>query len=159
MTTPPALKFECFEIATENDFNEVFPLLQQLALLEFSEEDFEKISQKKSWAQYQLSMNEGYKLYAAKTTTECIATFGIRILNDPLNTGKPYAQINNLIVEEDYRGIGIGTELFLRIDKLAKKNGCTNIFLTILKSNKKGRKFYESVDFKAPIAEMMIKEI
>ena len=112
-------KFKTFEVTTENEFLEVFPLLKQLAKLEFSEEESAKISSKKSWGQYQLSLKEGYRLYAAKNSSETIAVFGIRIMNDPLNTGKPYAQINNLVVDEDYRNLGIGKELFTTADNYA----------------------------------------
>jgi GNAT superfamily N-acetyltransferase len=152
-------KFKTFEVTTENEFLEVFPLLKQLAKLEFSEEESAKISSKKSWGQYQLSLKEGYRLYAAKNSSETIAVFGIRIMNDPLNTGKPYAQINNLVVDEDYRNLGIGKELFIRIGSLAKKSGCKDIFLAVLKTNRKGKKFYEKVGFNSPVAEIMLKEI
>jgi len=152
-------KFDIFEVTSEDEFREAFLLLIQLAKLEFSEEENSKISLKKSWVQYQLSLEQGYQLYVAKSSTETLATFGLRVMNDPLNTGKPYAQINNLVVEEDYRGLGIGKELFIRIDKLAKKNGCADIFLAVLKTNKKGKKFYEEVGFNSPIAEIMLKAI
>ncbi len=159
MTNTVTPKFELFEVTTESEFAEAFLLLKQLAQLEFSEEENSKISLKKSWAHYQLSLRQGYQLYVAKNSTELLAVFGLRVMNDPLNTGNPYAQINNLVVEEDYRGLGIGKELFIRIDKLAKKNSCEDIFLAVLKSNKKGKKFYEKVGFNSPIAEIMLKAI
>lgn len=155
--SPP--RFELYDVTSEDEFADVFPVLKQLAVMEFSEDDQAKITSKKVWLQYMAAQEQGYKLYAVRNNTECLAVFGARIMNDPLNLGKPYLQINNLVVEEDYRGIGIGTELFSRIDKLAKKLGCESVFLAVLKTNKKGRKFYETVGFNAPVADIMIKDM
>lgn len=133
---------------------ESFPLLRQLIAIENPES---KTTKSTSWRQYQKAMKEGYSLYAARTSAEIIALVGIRILNDPFDT-KPYAIINNLVVEEDYRGMGIGTDVLEQAEKIAKKNKASSVIVNVLKSNKKAKKLYLSLGLN-PIADLMYKEL
>lgn len=148
------IKFKLTPIKTEDDFMEAFPLLRQLIAIENPES---KTTKSTSWRQYQKAMKESYFLYAAKTSAEIVALVGIRILNDPFDT-KPYAIINNLVVEEDYRGMGIGTDVLEQAEKIAKKNKASSVIVHVLKSNKKAKKLYQSLDL-TPIADLMYKEL
>ena len=102
-------------------------------------------------------MSENFYLYAAKNPHETLALVGIRILNDPFDS-KPYAIINDLVVEEDYRGMGIGTEVLKQAVQIAKKKKVSGIIINVLKGNKKAKKLYQSLGLDA-IAEIMYKDL
>jgi ribosomal protein S18 acetylase RimI-like enzyme len=152
---PP--RFELYEVTSEDEFVEIFPLLNQLGHIE-TPETIESLTQQKSWAQYQSAMLQNYRLYMAKSTTEVLGVVGIRICDDPMNNGKPYALINNLIVEEDYRGLGIGTDILERSELVAKKHKCDLTILAILNGNKQAKKLYEDNGY-SQVSQLMIKEI
>lgn len=153
----PTPKFELYEVTTEDEFAEVFPLLQQLGRLE-TPETIEDLTLAKSWAQYQKSYEKDYRLYAAKNTTEVLGVAGLRICDDPLNNGRPCGLINNLVVEEDYRGLGIGQDILERVELVAKKYKCDMTMLWSLQGNKQNKKLYEDNGYNH-IFNMMVKEI
>ncbi|QUH26098.1 GNAT family N-acetyltransferase [Serpentinicella alkaliphila] len=49
---------------------------------------------------------------------------------------------------ENYRGMGIGKQLFLKLDEWAMKNGITRLELTVMKHNESAMKLYENKGFK-----------
>ena len=102
ITDIPTPRFELYEVTTEDEFAEVFPLLKQLGQLE-TPETIESLTIKKSWGQYLKSREQNYRLYMAKSTTEILGVLGLRICDDPLNNGKPYAVINNLVIVDCFR--------------------------------------------------------
>lgn len=153
----PTPRFELVVIETEDQFAEVFPVLKQLSIIE-TPESADKLTPKKSWEQYLVAYDQGYRLYAARSSTEVLGAVGIRVCYDPLNDGKPYALINNLVVEEDYRGIGIGSIILTRAESLAKKDKATHAVLAILTSNKQAKKLYEELGYSI-VSHLMIKEI
>lgn len=152
---PP--RFELYEITTEEEFAEAFPVLKQLAVIEMPE-TVDSLTPKKAWGQYQASIEQSYHLYIAKNTNEVLGVVGLRVCNDPLSNGKPYAIINNLVVEEDYRGLGIGTDMLERVELIAAKYKCDMCLINFLKNNKKAKEIYEAVGYNY-IANMMVKEI
>jgi len=157
MTDIPAPKFELYEVTTEDEFAEVFPVLKQLAAIE-TPETVELLTLQKSWDQYQKSYTQNYRLYVAKSTTEVLGVAGLRVCDDPINNGKPYGIINNLVVEEDYRGLGIGTDILERVELVAKKEKCDLCMIVFLKNNKKAKDLYEENGY-SHVANMMVKEI
>ncbi len=152
---PP--RFELYEVTTEDEFIEIFPVLKQLGQLE-TPETLESLTIKKSWDQYLKSREQNYRLYMAKSTTEILGVVGLRICDDPLNNGKPYAIINNLVVEEDYRNLGIGTDILERAELVAQKEKCDLCTISFLNGNKDAKKLYENLGYSS-ISQIMIKEI
>ncbi len=157
ITDIPTPRFELYEVTTEDEFAEVFPLLKQLGQLE-TPETIESLTLTKSWDQYQKSYHQNYRLYVAKNTSEVLGIVGLRVCHDPLGNGKPYGVINNLIVEEDYRGLGIGTDILERVELVAAKFKCDICLINFLKNNKKAKEIYETSGYNY-VANMMVKEI
>jgi len=157
MTDIPAPKFELYEVTTEDEFVSVYPVLKQLAVLE-TPETAELLTVEKSWDQYQKSFEQNYRLYMAKSTTEVLGVVGLRVCDDPINNGKPYGIINNLVVEEDYRDLGIGTDMLERVELVAKKYKCDMVTISFLTSNKPAKKLYENLGY-SHVSHLMIKEI
>lgn len=157
-TSPiPALRFDLVEITTDEQFAKAFPVLRQLSIIE-TPEVAEILTEKKAWEQYLSAYEQGYRLYAAMGSNEVLGTVGVRVCYDPLNDGKPYAIINNLVVEEDYRGLGIGRDMLARAEVLVKKEKVTHTLLAILTGNKDAKKLYEELGYSV-VSQLMIKEI
>lgn len=153
----PTPRFELLEITTDDEFAAVFPVLQQLSIIE-TPEVAATLTLKKSWEQYLTAYEQGYRLFAAKGTGEILGAVGLRVCHDPLNDGKPYAIINNLVVEEDFRGLGIGRDIIARTEAIAKREKVTHTILAVLVGNKKTKHLYEELDY-STVSQLMIKEI
>ena len=156
-TSLPIPRFDLVEITTDEQFAAAFPVLRQLSLIE-TPEVAEILTEKKAWEQYLKAYEQGYRLYAARNANEVLGTVGVRVCYDPLNDGKPYAIINNLVVEEDFRGLGIGRDMLGRIETFSKKEKVTHTILAILNGNKKAKHLYEECGY-STVSQLMIKEI
>lgn len=156
-TAIPPIKFDLNEVKTEKQFADVFPVLKQLSEIE-TPEIAPTLTLAKCYAQLTQARSEGYQLYAAQTSSETIGAVGVRICNDPINDGKPYAIINNLVIEEDYRGLGLGTDILARAEMIAKKQKANYISLLVVNGNKKNKQFYEEQGY-SHVCNLMIKEI
>lgn len=160
MTTSPSItapRFDLVEIVSEAEFADAFPILRQLGQIE-TPETIEALTIKRAWSQYETAREQSYSLYAARNKNEVLGVVSLRICDDPLNNGKPYAVINNLVVEEDYRGLGIGSDMLERIEQIAAKKKCDLAIIDTLKSNKKAKQMYEESGY-SHITNRLVKEI
>lgn len=51
--------------------------------------------------------------------------------------------IDDLCIDENARGLHVGTEIYEYVTKYAKEIGCYNLTLNVWECNKNARKFYE----------------
>ena len=56
--------------------------------------------------------------------------------------------IDDLCVDEDTRGMHIGTKLYNHVIDFARKSGCYNVTLNVWAGNDGEMKFYERIGFK-----------
>ena len=68
--------------------------------------------------------------------------------NDPVIADHSELYIDDLCVDENCRGKGIGTELYRTICCYAKQRHCHNVTLNVWSDNKSALKFYESLGLK-----------
>ena len=61
---------------------------------------------------------------------------------------KPYGLLEDVFVEEEYRGKGIGKELVKRVIEKAKELGCYKLIATSRFGREIVHKFYENLGFK-----------
>ncbi len=59
----------------------------------------------------------------------------------------PFMIIENVIVSESHRGMGIGRMMFMRIEEIARENNCYYIFFVSGEKRSGAHKFYESLGF------------
>lgn len=71
--------------------------------------------------------------------------FCIYFYNFSTFQGKGGIHVEDIYVDEEYRGRGFGKMLFKEIFKRAKENDCGRIEWTCLKWNEPSKKFYESM--------------
>ena len=62
--------------------------------------------------------------------------------------GKPYAYLEGLVVDKDFRQKGIGTALLAKLVELAKSKGCYKFVGTSRFTNEDVHHFYEKSGFK-----------
>ncbi len=60
-----------------------------------------------------------------------------------------YLEIDNFVVDINFRSKGIGEKLILEIEKIAKNENCNAIMLDAYLENKKGHSFYNKFGFEA----------
>jgi len=60
----------------------------------------------------------------------------------------PNAEILNLFVSEDYRGLGIGAQLMDKVIEVCNENDIENLTLEVRMSNKYAIKLYKEIGFK-----------
>ena len=82
----------------------------------------------------------GYKMVAAYHDKKCIGISGYWIATK-IYSGK-YLEIDNLVVDENYRSKGIGKKLCAFILKIAKKSGCETVMLDAYAENSPAHRFY-----------------
>ncbi len=66
-------------------------------------------------------------------------------LGDNVLTDIKTLYIDDLCVDENARGLGIGRALYEYVTDFARQNGCYNITLNVWEGNDSARRFYESV--------------
>lgn len=64
---------------------------------------------------------------------------------DPLLTSMKRAYINDIVVAEEYRRLGVGTALYRETERIAKSCGAKQIFLTVWAFNEAAQRFYEKL--------------
>ena len=60
----------------------------------------------------------------------------------------PIMYIEDIYVEEEYRAMGIGKELYQHVQKIAKNKGCKRIELMVWEFNKNALTFYQCMGMK-----------
>ncbi len=89
---------------------------------------------------------EGLKLTFSDNGQE-IARVRIYFISNDLHP-QPYALIEDLFVQEEFRGQSLGTKLMQAAIEEAKKKGCYKILATSRKEREKVHEFYRKLGFK-----------
>lgn len=77
----------------------------------------------------------------------------------PILSKRNFFYINDIVVDKDYRGKGIGKKLFKFIENLAKENGQDSVELNVWSFNEYAINFYKSLglNVKTMILEKKLK--
>jgi len=70
------------------------------------------------------------------------------VKDENVRTDMKTLYIDDLCVDEDCRGQGIGRKLYKYVRSYAKDTGCYHITLNVWEMNPRARKFYESIGMK-----------
>ncbi|MFA6190448.1 MAG: GNAT family N-acetyltransferase [Candidatus Staskawiczbacteria bacterium] len=88
----------------------------------------------------------GIKFFIEKDGKEVARAF-LYIMNNNLHK-EPFGFLEDLFVDEDFRGQGIGTELLNIVISEAKTQGCYKLIANSRHENKLVHKIYEKIGFK-----------
>lgn len=91
--------------------------------------------------------NPNYYLLVAEVNNKIVATAYLVIIPNLTRSCRPWAQIENIIVDEKWRRKEIGRKLIEYAINIAKKNNCYKFFLTSNIKREDAHKFYKSLGF------------
>ena len=128
----------------ENDYEKYLKLINNLRLTKFSKEDFLNTLQK---------ININSSIWVMELNNELISTGTILYEHKFIHNISKLAHIEDICVDEKYRGQKYGTELINYLVEEAKKNGCYKVNLYC---DEKLQKFYEKSNFDKKGIQMAI---
>ncbi len=95
----------------------------------------------------QVKKKDSYSIYISIwDKNKKVAWSYVYVLTNELHD-EPFGLLENVYVEEDYRGSGIGTKIVKESISAAKKAGCYKLIGTSRTPKKKLHKFYEGLGF------------
>jgi len=125
--------------ATARDVKRVYPLINQLASDTFT------------YANFVISYRYNIKMNHCLVAEEDDKILGLGTLSViyPMHHSKRIAEVLELIVDENNRGLGIGAKLLGMLTEIAIEKRCTEIELASNKKRKEAHKFYKREGFKS----------
>jgi len=136
---------------TEDDYSSILKLLKQLwPNRKLKNETLKKV--------YTIALKcEKQKLIAALIDNQIVGFCSLTIKNNLWQAGN-LGHIDELIVDNNLRGKGIGRKLMNEIVQIAKKNKCNRIELDSAFHREEAHQFYENIGFEKR-AYLFSKEI
>jgi len=131
------MKTVSFRPILKQDLNKVFSLLQQLTEIDYSKRNIEDC-----WHSFisNKSSNSLVSIYKDE-----IIAYGSIVIENKIR-GEKAGHIEDIVVNEVYRGKGVGEKLIKELIKIGKDKGCYRITLLC---NQSLEKFYMKNGFKA----------
>ncbi|MDR3222446.1 MAG: GNAT family N-acetyltransferase [Methanobrevibacter sp.] len=99
---------------------------------------------KKVW---NTAKKENIKYFVAIDDDKLIASVFIAIIPNLTGSGRPFGIIENVIVDKEYRGLGLGKAIMEKAIEYGKKQNCQYISLQSGNHRRDAHKFYESIGF------------
>jgi GNAT superfamily N-acetyltransferase len=90
-------------------------------------------------------------LLVATVDDEVVATGDLIVVPNMTHGGRPWAAVENVVVDEAWRHRGIGRALFDEIDALTRAAGCYMVQLLSLDHRLEAHAFYAAIGY-APVA-------
>lgn len=84
----------------------------------------------------------------AEINKDVVGYVVVSTYSQPFFKENPIAELDNMFIEESYRGKGIGKKLVEEAKKLAKEKGAKRFKVGAAAQNEKAIKFYQSCGFK-----------
>ena len=89
-----------------------------------------------------------YTLYVAVSDKDIIGVFSLLIMDNLAHKGAPSGIIEDVVVREDLRRMGIGRRMINFAMYLCKKKGCYKLALSSHIGRESAHRFYEGLAFK-----------
>lgn len=136
--------------AAEADLPRIVELLQQESLGDERREDpGPPLPEAYVRAFRQIAADPRQRLLVAEAGGSVVGTFVFIVLPNLSYRGRPVAQVENVVVDEPWRGRGVGEAMMRWAIDEAQKAGCFRIQLTSNKARKDAHRFYERLGFVA----------
>ena len=88
-----------------------------------------------------------YHIYVAERHGEVVGTFSLAIMDNLAHNGAKSGLVEDVVVEEKLRNMGIGKEMMLYAMELCKQNFCYKVCLSSNLKRDNTHRFYESLGF------------
>ena len=125
------------DLATKNSMMETFPLIHQM----YKKMDYKNFE----IAIDEMILNNNYKMVAGYIDNKIVVVSGYWVAR-MLYCGR-YLQASNLVVDENFRGRGIGKKILTYLEDKARNLGCDKMVLDSYTENKKSHSLYFNEDF------------
>ena len=89
-----------------------------------------------------------YRIYAAKAGEEIVGTFALLIMDNLAHMGAPSAIVEDVVVDPDWQGKGIGKQMVQFAVERSKDLGCYKLALSSNLKREVAHRFYESLGFR-----------
>ena len=131
-----------------DDVNRVSELMLQVAKIHssarrdiFKEKNIEEI---KNEVNNRMNNKENILIAEENNSIFGVIIYKIKEVREPKNLkDRTVLWIDELVVDENIRGKGIGKSLFLEVNKIAKESNCNAVELNCWNFNRQAIKFYE----------------
>ena len=134
--------------ATEDDITRILELYRQLVITTSQAEQRQNPSLDDCQRVFaEISASPSHELLVAEDRGEVVGTLVLLIVPNLSHGARPWALVENIIVNEQYRRQGIGRLLMNYAVGKAKEAGCYKIELSSNKRRKGAHKFYRSMGF------------
>ncbi len=135
-------------LATEQDIPRILELYRQLALTP-READDQTASSPDDYRRVfaEITAMPGHELLVAEENDMVIGSLALVIAPNLSHGARPWAIIENVIVDETYRRSGVGRQLMERAISQAREANCCRISLDSSKSRDVAHQFYLAMGF------------
>lgn len=130
--------------ATENDLEVILNLYAQPAMDNgkvLSIEDAKNIFNR-------MQQYPNYTVYVALLNSKVVGTFALLIMDNLAHIGTPSGVVEDVAVDENYHGQGIGKKMMQFAMQECQKYGCYKIVLSSNVKRTQAHQFYESLGFR-----------
>lgn len=135
--------------ATEADLPRLVELLNQLALDGPREDIGRPLPNVYLDAFRKIDADDDQRLLVLEINSRIVGSLVLFITPNLTHKGKPFATVENVIVDEGERGVGYGRQLMRYAIAEAKAAGCYKIVLTSHKARTEAHRFYEGLGFES----------
>ena len=131
-----------YRIARKDDLQGLLALYKQLNPEE------ELIDLEKAYSIWDATeKNNTTRYFIAVDDKKVVSTCNITLVPNLTRNGKPFAIIENVITDNDYRRQGIGKKVIENAVQYARENNCYKVVLLSSAKRTDSHKFYESIGF------------
>lgn len=135
--------------AHEADLPRIVELLAQLSLAAPRERSDEPLPASYLAAFEEIVADQRQRLLVIEAQGQIVGSAALIILPNLSRQGRPYAIIENIVIDRDARGVGCGEKLVRYAIEEARKAGCYKLSLTSNKRRPDAHRFYERLGFQA----------
>ena len=143
---PPAVRIR---EATEDDLPRLIELLAQLSLDAPREDAGPPLPRTYSAAFAEIQADPRQRLFVAEAGGRVAGSATLIIVPNLTHQGRPYAIVENVVVDETERGGGLGELLMRHAIAAAGRAGCYKLTLTSNRRRGDAHRFYERLGFVA----------
>ncbi|MGB2695252.1 MAG: GNAT family N-acetyltransferase [Dehalococcoidia bacterium] len=135
--------------ATDADLPRIVELLTQLSPDEPREDLGPPLPDVYRGAFDQIASDQNLRLLVVEVDDDIVGTAALVFVPNLSHQGKPYAIVENIVVDQIYRGVGYGGLLVRHAMDAAREAGCYKLSLTSNKARTDAHRFYERLGFRA----------
>lgn len=91
-----------------------------------------------------------YHLYVACDDAQpsaVVGTFALLVMHNLAHCGTPSAIVEDVVVNPDHQGLGVGRQMMEHARELARQAGCYKLVLSSNQRRERAHAFYESLGF------------